>query len=168
MATHPLIAALRVPRQRLVLATLQIKRCAHRELASAPSLAQLEAIAEREEVTVKYSARLPASVLGQAARFLGTDVILLNAAASPEVRRRGLAHELAHVWMHGGDQTLMAWRAAEVGRCFSNPGPWPIHDRMEDEADMVAAALLRLSLDAYREPLLDWLLAAQALSFRAG
>lgn len=136
MAAYPLNAALRVPRQRLVLAILYVKRCEHRELAIAPSLAQLEAIVEREEITVQYSARLPASVLGQSMRFLGNDFVLIAAAAPPEVRRRTLAHELAHVWMHCCDPTLMAWRAAEVGCCFSNPGPWPIHDRTEDEADM--------------------------------
>lgn len=157
-ALDPVSVALRRPRLRLVATVLARKRAEYSsELAGPPSLAALRAIAVSERITVVYD-DLGADLGGQVFRHAGIGVVMLNQAMPHELRRRVCAHELAHLWLEHDGPVLKAWRSQESGLAWYGPvrTDGPLYQRTEDEADLLASALLGLTVDAYRAPVRRW------------
>jgi hypothetical protein len=127
-------AALRRPRRALVVSTIERKRQEHPELRGSVTLADLRV----------------------ALVFLGARVVMLEDRLPVPLRRHVLAHELAHHWAgHCENAMLRAWRAVELEAMqdADDTRRGLIYDRTEDEADLIAAGLLGLSVEDFRAPI---------------
>jgi hypothetical protein len=149
-------AALRRPRRALVVSTIERKRQEHPELRGSVTLADLRQVAAREGIDVSYASPLPGRAIGVALMFLGARVVMLEDRLPVALRRHVLAHELAHHWAgHCENAMLRAWRAVEIERWRDDTdvSRGVIYDRTEDEADLIAAGLLGLSVADFRAPI---------------
>jgi hypothetical protein len=138
----------------LVAATLAAKRREHPELGSCVTVGGLRSAAERERIVVSF-VTLPPILLGLAQAFLGRAVITVERSLRGEARRRVVAHELAHHWLgHVSNPLIGAWIADDSGPWWApRPAEIGLYERMEEEADLLAAALVGVPIASFRAPI---------------
>lgn len=109
--------------------TVEAKREQHPELRTAVSYQDLLSVCNREGITVRHG---PLPTAGVAISHGENRIIGLSTLGPVRFMAYALAHEMAHIWMHGDDEPAV----------YHMIEPWP-DDPREDEAEYLATILLQ-------------------------